>query len=367
MMASEGKRRVLIAGASGVVGQAALDHFSRLDGWEVVAVSRRRPRIADDARVHHLALDLTGPQACREALEAAGRVSHLVYAALYEKPNLTEGWRDPGQMQTNLAMLRNLLEPIAAAGSLRHVSLLQGTKAYGVHLHPIAVPARESAPRHPHDNFYWLQEDYLREKAGHAGFAMTIFRPQIVFGDVAGVAMNLIPVLGAYAAIRRETGQNFAFPGGPPYLLEAVDARLLARALAWAAEAPEAWNETFNITNGDVFVWQNVWPAIARALGVEIGPDEPLSLSAYLPEHRAMWRRIAEREGLREPDLIRLIGYSHQYADFCFAHGARRPPAPALVSTIKLRQAGFGDCIDTETMFRELIGAMQALRILPRP
>jgi nucleoside-diphosphate-sugar epimerase len=365
MMAADGKRRVLIAGASGVVGQAALDHFSRLEEWEIVAVSRRRPRMAKNARVHHLALDLTDKRACRDAVAAVGSVSHLVYAALYEKPNLTEGWRDPAQMQTNLAMLRNLLTPLAAGGSLRHVSLLQGTKAYGVHLHPIAVPARESAPRHPHDNFYWLQEDYLRDQAARAGFAMTIFRPQVVFGDVAGVAMNLIPVLGAYAAIRREAGKSFAFPGGPSYLLEAVDARLLARALAWAAEAPEARNETFNITNGDVFVWQNVWPAIAETLGVGPGPDEPVPLSTYLPENRDVWRRIAEREGLREPDLLHLIGQSHQYADFCFAYGARRPPAPALVSTIKLRQAGFGDCIDTEVMFRDLIRSMQDQRILP--
>ncbi len=366
-MQGGGTRRILIAGASGVVGQAALDLLSAKEAWEVVAVSRRKPRLAGETWVRHLALDLTDPDACREALASVLPVSHVVYAAVHEKPNLTEGWRDRGQMETNLAMLRNLLEPVMAAGTLRHVSLLQGTKAYGVHLRPIAVPARESAPRHPHDNFYWLQEDYLREQAVRAGFAMTIFRPQVVFGDVTGVAMNLVPVIGAYAAIRRETGKSFAYPGGPPYLLEAVDARLLARALAWAAEAPEASGETFNITNGDVFVWQNVWPAIAEALGVEPGPEEPVALAGYLPRHAETWKRIAEREKLQEPDLSRFVGYSHQYADFCFAHGARRPPAPALVSTIKLRQAGFGDCIDTETMFRDLIATMQRAGHLPQP
>lgn len=366
-MTCDAGQRVLIAGASGVVGQAALDLFAGNDAWEVVAVSRRRPGMKEDARLRHLSLDLTDADACRDALASILPVSHVIYAALHEKPNLTEGWRDRGQMETNLAMLRNLLEPVVATGGLRHVSLLQGTKAYGVHLRPIAVPARESAPRDPHENFYWLQEDYLREQAGRAGFAVTIFRPQVVFGDVTGVAMNLIPVIGAYAAIQRERKERFTFPGGPPYLLEAVDARLLARALAWAADAPQARNETFNITNGDVFVWQNVWPAIAEALGAEPGPDEPLALADYLPSHCDTWRRIAERERLHEADLLRLVGYSHQYADFCFAHGARRSPAPALVSTIKLRQAGFGECIDTQTMFRELIAAMQEKRYLPRP
>lgn len=41
-------------------------------------------------------------------------------------------------------MLRNLMEVLEpAAPSLNHVVLLQGTKAYGVHVRPLKVPARE--------------------------------------------------------------------------------------------------------------------------------------------------------------------------------------------------------------------------------
>ena len=35
--------RVLIAGASGLVGYAAVRHFATLPGWEAVGVSRRLP------------------------------------------------------------------------------------------------------------------------------------------------------------------------------------------------------------------------------------------------------------------------------------------------------------------------------------
>lgn len=365
-MPDAAEKSVLIAGASGTIGQAAVRHFEALGGWQVVALSRRPPEHAGTGRVRHLALDLMDPEACRAAVANLPPVTHLVYAALYEKPGLIAGWRDPEQMATNLAMLRNLLGPLAARGGLRHVSLLQGTKAYGVHLRPIPVPARERWPRDPHDNFYWLQEDHLREQAARHGFAITVLRPQVVFGEAVGVAMNLIPVIGAYAAIRREEGRPFPFPGGPPYLLEAVDARLMARVLAWAAEAPGAAGETFNVTNGDVFVWHNVWPAIAEALGVEPGEPEPHSLGATLPGKETVWARVVERHGLRPLTLAALLGESHHYADFCFAHGARRPPAPALVSTIKLRQAGFHDCIDTEDMFGELIATLQAKRVFPR-
>ena len=357
---------VLVAGASGVVGQAAVRHFESLGDWTVLAVSRRPAQHAGSGRVRQVPLDLTDGDACRAGLAGLPPVTHLVYAALHEKPGLVAGWRDPDQMEVNRAMFRNLMGPLLDRGGLAHVSLLQGTKAYGVHLHPIAVPARERWPRDPHENFYWLQEDDLREQAARHGFAFTILRPQVVFGDVVGVAMNLIPVIGAWAAIRREEGRPFSFPGGPAYVLEATDARLLARVLAWAAEAPAARGETFNVTNGDVFVWQNVWPALADALGVEAGEPEPRSLAETLPGKADVWASVVERHGLRPVPLAELLGQSHHYADFCFAYGARRPPPPALVSTIKLRQAGFRDCIDTEDMFRELIAAMQEKRLLPR-
>jgi hypothetical protein len=37
--------------------------------------------------------------------------------------------------------------------------------------------------------------------------------------------------------------------------------------MVWAAQSPQAANEAFNITNGDVFEWRNVWPALAETLG----------------------------------------------------------------------------------------------------
>ena len=71
--------------------------------------------------------------------------------------------------------------------------------------------------------------------------------------------MNVLPVLTAYGAICRYEGHPLAYPGGPDYVLEAADARLIGRALVWAASARAARGEIFNITNGDVFCWRNVW------------------------------------------------------------------------------------------------------------
>jgi nucleoside-diphosphate-sugar epimerase len=358
---------VLIVGASGVIGAAAAEHFASLPGWRVLGVSRRAPDPSPPG-YRHMALDLTDAAACRAAADGFGRVTHVVYAALFEKPRLIPGWYEQDQMQTNLAMMRNLMDPLlAAAKSVRHVSVLQGTKAYGAHVHPLAVPAREDAPRDAHENFYWLQEDYIRGAAAGAAWSFTIWRPQVVFGGATGVAMNLIPILGAYGAICRELGRPFVCPGAHGHVIEAVDADLIADALAWAADSPAAANQTFNITNGDVMVWENVWPAIAAALGLEAAFGDPVRLSEFLPAHAQVWDRIVARHNLKPIDMADLVGQSHHYADFLFAWGREGPLPPALVSTIKLRHAGFGDCIDTEVMFRKWFRRLAERGVIPRP
>lgn len=360
-------RTVLIAGASGLVGYAAAQHFARRPGWRVIGVSRRLPDGLDGVEL--VPVDLMDAARCAEVFGGMRDVTHVVYAALYEKPGLFRGWRERDQMETNLRMLQHLFEPLrAAATGLEHVTLLQGTKAYGAHLKPIPIPARERAPRDPHENFYWLQEDYLRERSSRQAWRWTILRPQVIFGESLGSHMNMIPAIGVYAALLREAGRPLAFPGGAPWVREAVDADLLARACEWAATTPACGDETFNINNGDVFEWRHVWPAIAETLGMPVGPDEPMSLAAGMPPREAEWQAIVRKYGLASPErLADFVGQGFIYADGQFAYGARQSPPTTLVSTIKARQFGFHDCMDTEDMFRKWFRRFQERRWLPPP
>ncbi|HYX96503.1 MAG TPA: SDR family oxidoreductase [Geodermatophilus sp.] len=355
---------VLVAGASGLVGTACVDRFLD-DGWDVVAVSRRRPEVFNSRPFQHLTVDLRDEAATRTAVSGLTGITHVVYAAVFEKPGLIAGWTEQDQMDTNLAMLRNVVQPLVEAGSLQHVTLLQGTKAYGIHLHPMRVPARERHPRDQHANFYWLQEDYLTAEAATAGFTWTIMRPQLIVGPNTGVVMNLPPVIGAYAAICKAEGRPFGFPGGAPYVWEAVDTRLVANAIRWAAEAPAAAGQHFNLTNGEVFEWRDLWPALADALGVPAAPDQPLSLAEFLPAKADTWEKVVAEHGLRPIAMTDLLGESHHYADFCFAHGATQPPPPAFVSTVKIKQAGFTEVWDTEESFVHWIRVLQDRRVLP--
>src|SRR5262245_54092138 len=117
------KRKVVVAGASGLVGFAAVKHFAQLPDWETIGVFGRLPEGLGGATL--VSVDLTDQKRCAEVFGQMHDVTHVVYAALYEKPGLVQGWRERDQMETNLAMLRNLFEPLsAAAKNLRHVTLL---------------------------------------------------------------------------------------------------------------------------------------------------------------------------------------------------------------------------------------------------
>jgi hypothetical protein len=69
---------------------------------------------------------------------------------------------------------------------------------------------------------------------------------------------------------------------------------------------------------------------------------------------------------LRSPArLADFVGQSFIYADRNFGHGLAAAAAPTLASTVKIRHAGFQECVDTEEMFRRLFRRYQQLRWLP--
>lgn len=355
-------RKTAIVGASGVVGRALLERLTS-SGEQVIGLSRNPP--ADLADVNFSALDLMDVGACkRAAADQLRDVTHLVYTALYEKPGLIAGWREADQMQTNLTMLQNLLSQLSEA-PIRQVTLLQGTKAYGAHIAPMRIPGLERAPRHPHDNFYWLQQDYLEDMCEQQGWHFTIWRPQIIFGHAAGAPMNLLAAIGAYAALQQHSGLPLHYPGGPSGVMEAIDANLLAEAIHFSFDNEPFQNEIFNITNGDVFKFEDLWPALAECFGMETGEPVRQHFSEHCYDLESDWQSIVSRHELRPNTLRGLVGDSFYYADALLNTYGDQTPPPALVSTIKLRQAGFNSCIDTEVMFQQWFDEMRRLKVLP--
>jgi nucleoside-diphosphate-sugar epimerase len=360
-------KTVLIAGASGLVGFAALRAFANEPGTRVIALSRREP--LERYGAEWVRADLADQAACASLFAGMTEVTHLVFAALSEKPDVIPGWLDPEQIEANGRMLSNLFEPLrASAKALRQVILLQGTKAYGAHVRPIDIPARPGrSEARDVPNFYWVQEDYLRGLQAAADWGLTIMRPQIVFGVAVGAALNPLAAIGAYGALMKAAGEPLHFTGGKaPLILEAVHADLIANAMVWATNTPKALGQTYNLTNGDVMTFRGVWPAIADELGMEVGDDRPQYLQQTMRDRSGDWARIVTRYGLRAPGLQAFVAQSFQYLDFLMAPERDEfRGVPPIVSTINLRQDGFHDVWDTEDMLRDGIRQFRALKLLP--
>ncbi len=96
------------------------------------------------------------------------------------------------------------------------------------------------------------------------------------------------------------------------------------------------------------------------------GEPRLFSFANDLVVRDADWAAIVEKYRLRAAkSIVEFVGYnSLVYTDLMFS-SRTRVPIPALNSTIKIRQAGFPDCIDTEDMFREQFRRLQENHAIP--
>ncbi len=363
---------ILIVGASGLVGSAALEHFLKQPDWNVIAVSRRKPSLDSTRPFKHIPIDLRVEKECWEVFKNMSDVTHILYAALYEKADgLVSGWFEEDQIKTNGEMLHYVVEPIVEATKGKvHTIVIHGTKAYGVHLpppHVNKVPAKESDPRVDHPSFYWVQEDYIRSMAAkHKNFTYTFIRPPLIVNAAHGVAMSVLATFGAYAAICRELKKPFGFPGSKARnMSQMVDSRLLAKMIFFSATSPKAINETFNCTNGDVFTWRDLWKSLAQVMGMEVGEDNVVYMKTFFPAHEETWKKIIEKYELKKQTLKELLATSDQFADLLWGPGETELRSLDFTSDIKRHQAGFHEVIDSEKVACELLQKLIDQNIIP--
>jgi nucleoside-diphosphate-sugar epimerase len=347
-------KTVIVAGSQGVIGRSAAAHLARQPGTTVYGLSRRP---TDDIEgVRGISVDLLDPKDVRAKLGGLGDVTHIVFAAYIERPTAAQ------KSAVNMALLRNLLDVVEeAAPTLEHVTLYQGGKAYGCDLGPFKTPAREDDPRLMPPNFYYDQEDLLRARRQGKGWHFTVLRPEAVCGYAVGNPMNLSMVIEVYAVISKELGLPLRFPGPlPAYraLYQVTSADILARATDWAGTTPAAREQIFNITNGDYFRWENLWPRIARAFEMEVAHPVPFRLAEYMADKGPLWDEIVRKHGLRPIPYEQAASWG--FGDFIFHAGYDN-----ISSTIKARRAGFPDCIDTEDMFTEFFEQLRAAGVIP--
>jgi nucleoside-diphosphate-sugar epimerase len=348
------KRRVaLILGGTGITGRALAAHLTSQPDWEVVSVSRRGE--GDQNGVRYLSADLTDPDSCRGILPQVPDVTQVFYTALLNAPTFLQ------QCPPNAAMFRQAIDALADAPKLEHVCLVQGTKYYGQNLGPFKNPAKEDDPRHIPPNFYYDQQDYLVAASAGRAWSWSCVRPHLICGLALGNPLNLISVLGVYATLSRELGLPLRFPGKPgafTSITQATDAGLLARAMTWMATTENCANQAFNITNGDHFRYVNLWPRLAEHFGMQPGLIQTIDLPAFMADKGELWDRIVAKHGLRPTRF-------DQVADWNFAAYTFGVDWDVMSSTVKARQFGFVEAIDTDDMILNHMRQLQAQQVIP--
>jgi nucleoside-diphosphate-sugar epimerase len=348
------KKVALVAGSSGIVGRGLVEHLATLEDWDIVGLARKTP--GDASRGRFVTVDLLNEGECKNRLGGLGQVTHVFFSAYQERPT------EADQVTVNAAMLRNLVAGVEqAAPGLAHVSLIEGVKAYGCHFGPFKTPAKETDPRHLPPNFYYDQEDFLEDRQRGKGWSWSVLRPNLICGPGVGHPMNLAMAIAVYASISRELGLPLWFPGtrrGFTALFDATDAVHLARAAVWAATEPRCANQIFNITNGDHFRWEHLWPGIARCFEMESAPPMPIPLAAMMADKGPLWDRMVKKYGLKPHAFEEIAAW--RFAEFVF-----RIDYDVISDTTKARQFGFHDVIETGPMFDRLFADLRDRRYIP--
>jgi hypothetical protein len=264
-------------------------------------------------------------------------------------------------------MIANTLDAIeAVAPGFANINLLQGTKYYGSYLGPFKTPAKESDPRVPGGDFYYSEEDLVMERQQGKRWTWTGVRPTAVCGYAAGNPVNLATVLAIYGSLLRELGQPFGFPSSAACfnaLIQVIDAELLARSALWVSTAEGCGNNAFNVSNGDMFRWKYMWPALAGFFGLEPAGPQPYSLKQFLSDKQPLWEAMTREYGLKPFPFERTPDW---------AQGSFSPPNSRLAceydfisDTLKVRQSGFSEVIDSEQMFLGMFARFRAEKLIP--
>lgn len=349
------KHTALVLGATGIIGRNLLTHLDTRPDWTVKAVSRRAPDFPTRAETR--SLDLLSPDSLAGAAAWLRDVTHVFFAAYQEHA-------DPAELaRINVGLLRNTVEALEKyAPGFRHVSFIQGGKAYGAQFGLYKTPAKETDPRHFPPNFYYDQEDFLRDASQGRRWSWTALRPDMMMGLAVGNPMNLGNLIGVYASLCKALRVPLRFPSTPraySILANVTDATVLAKALEWSALDEACAGEVFNITNGDVFRWSQVFPRIADAFGIACADPQPFSLAEAMRDKAPVWDALTQRHGLKPHGLKALAHWA--FGDFIF-----HVENDAFFDVNKARRFGFQEMhLDSADAMVALMRQLQAEKLIP--
>ncbi|KAL1601740.1 hypothetical protein SLS60_006655 [Paraconiothyrium brasiliense] len=269
----------IVTGATGILGREIVFELSKnREQWQKVHALSRSKKEDYPPNVTHNYIDLTSSvDGMAKDLQNV-RAEYIFFAAYLQKDSEQENW------DANGAMLSNFLQALLKTDTIKGVKrilLVTGAKQYGVHLGAPKNPMTESDPWLTGEqwppNFYYNQQTILHKFCKEHGKEWVVTYPNDVIGTATGNFMNLATATALYALVSKELEQYLVFPGSPDFYTRFdsfTSSKLHAEFCAWAALEPRAGNQAFNVVNGDVESWQNLWPKVASYFGLKVKPDQ---------------------------------------------------------------------------------------------
>lgn len=267
----------IVVGATGIVGRAIVEKLLQ-DALttKLLTLSRSSGGIIHP-KVKHVHLDLSATaDAMAEALKGV-EADYIYFCAYTARSNASETYNLNRDMLVNFL---TALEKTGAAGRVKRFVLTCGLKQYGVHLGEPKQPSIETdgilegSPWPA--NFYYQQQRDLADAAARSGFEWVCTLPKDVIGYARGNFMNQGTALGLYCAVCKVLpGSELPFPGNRKNFFSFntwTSSELHAEFCLWAATAPGAGNNVFNVVNGDTQCWQDLWPRLAGRFGCTVPP-----------------------------------------------------------------------------------------------
>ena len=224
--------------------------------------------------------------------------------------------------QANVTILLNAVQAVEKMCPNLHFWTLQtGGKAYGVEFVNQGIdynpPLKETMPRIPEpyasNVFYYTQYDTMKRLSEGKRWKFCETRPDAIVGFVPqNNAMNIAQALGLFLAMYKKvegSGAEVPFLGSEAAFKElhtVTSQDILARFHIFASfHADAVAGRAFNIADGDVVTWEQIWPGVCSWFGLKgVGPDQSRSTGAqWVQEHKGQWNAWVKEHGLKEGTL----------------------------------------------------------------
>lgn len=246
--------KVLVTGATGFLGPYIVDELLAA-GYQVRALGRKQERLdqlALDRDIEILQLDLLDQGTLAAAVEGCQAVIHAAALSTVWGP-----WKD--FYQANVLATEYLLQACQKAG-LERMVYVSSPSIYAGPFDQLDLK-EDQAPKENDLNNYIRSKIMAEEKIKVSGFPTVIIRPRGLFGiGDTSIIPRLLEANDRIGLPLIEDGQH---------LVDMTCVENVALSLQLALESDQALGKTYNITNGEPYIFKDLLQLFFDQAGLE--------------------------------------------------------------------------------------------------